>query len=111
MKSSIAPLLVLAPVLSLVALPACETEYTYAQKQAADWAAPRPDPVLVVRHHVGGTHYRAVTVGSLAYVTFGESLIVIATDTGNALHSLELMPFGTSGAATELLAVDGGSGE
>ncbi len=92
---------------STLALTACTTEKSYAEEQAAKRAAPRPAPVLVLRHHVGGTHHRVIVRGEVTYAAFGNSLMAISTQSGTVLHSLELMPFGTSGALVALAEVPG----
>lgn len=91
----------------LVASFGCETERSYAEKQAKEAAKPRPDPVFVVRHHVGGTHHRCLAVGDVWYATFANSLLVLGAQRGVVLASIELQPFGTTGGATELLPVEG----
>lgn len=84
----------------------CETEKSYAEERAKARAAPRPDPVLVVRHHVGGTHHRVHVRGLIWYATFANNLLTIDSKSGTVIHSLELMPFGTCGGATELVVAD-----
>ncbi|MDZ4755064.1 MAG: hypothetical protein SGJ11_11295 [Phycisphaerae bacterium] len=95
----------LIAVLGLAALgsTACETEKSYAEKQAAERNAPKPPPVLLIVHHVGGTHHRSLVRGSIWFATFGASMLVISADSGVVLQSLDLMPYGTSGPITELV--------
>ena len=98
----------LASGATLVAtLTGCETEKSYAEEQAAKRAMPKPAPVLVVRHRIGGTHHRVLVRGDVAFVTYGNSLLSISTGTGTVLSSLELLPFGTSGAVVDLVEVPG----
>jgi len=92
----------------LAALSGCETEASYAQKQAAEWAAIRPDQVMVIRHHVGGTHHRAIVRGDICYATFSNDLLVISTAKGSVIGSVQIMPFGTCGGAVEMVAPESG---
>jgi hypothetical protein len=97
----------LAVVLALTALTpmGCETEKSYAEEQAAKRAMPKAAPVLVVRHRVGGTHHQVIVRGDVAFVTYANSLLTISTGTGTVLSSIELLPFGTSGAVVHLVEV------
>lgn len=98
-----APRLVAAAAL-LALLAGCETEKSYADKKAKEAAIVRPDPVFVVRHHVGGTHHRSLAVGDVWYATYANSLLVLSASNGLVLSALELMPFGTSGGAVDVVA-------
>jgi hypothetical protein len=80
----------------------CDTEKSFAEEQAAKRAAPRPDPVLVVRNHVGGTHHRVLVRGYVWYATFANNLLTIDSESGTVVTNLELMPFGSCGGATEV---------
>ncbi|MBL9149452.1 MAG: hypothetical protein JNM94_12245 [Phycisphaerae bacterium] len=80
----------------------CDTEKSFAEEQAAKRAAPRPDPVLVVRNHVGGTHHRVLVRGYVWYATFANNLLTIDSESGTVVTNLELMPFGSCGGATEI---------
>jgi hypothetical protein len=91
---------------SLLGLTGCEWESTYQEEQEALRAAPRPMPVFVLKHHVGGTHHRVIVRGEYTYATYANSLLTISTPTGTVLNSLELLPFGTSGAAVDLQTVN-----
>lgn len=97
----------LALGVSSLALTGCTTEKSYAEEQAAKRAAPKPAPVFVVRHHVGGTHHRVIVRGEVSFATFANSLMSISTQSGTVLHSLELMPYGTSGSIVELESIPG----
>lgn len=85
----------------------CETESSYAAEREKLRNAPKPPPVLVLKHHVGGTHHRVVVRGEYTYSTFANSLLTASTATSTVLNSLELLPFGTCGAAVELVEVPG----
>jgi hypothetical protein len=93
----------LVGAVALVVGAGCETEKSYAEKQAAERAAPKPPPVLVVRHRVGGTHYRSIVRDDVWYATYGPTLLSISADSGTVLHGVDLAQYGASGAATELL--------
>jgi hypothetical protein len=89
---------------TLLGLAACETEKSYAERQMKARAEiTSVPPVLVIRHHVGGTHHRAIARGELIYATFANSLLVIGSETGTVLGSVELMPFGRCGGAKEMI--------
>jgi hypothetical protein len=101
--ASAAPRLVAAAAL-LAAVAGCETEKSYAEKKAKEAAIVRPDPIFVVRHHVGGTHHRSLAVGDAWYATYANSLLVLSDANGIVLASLELMPYGRSGGAVDIVA-------
>lgn len=109
MRAAVASATAAGAIASILALAGCETEKSYADKQWAEAHAARPDPVLVVRHHIGGTHHRTIVHGDYWYATYSNSLLVISSKTGTVLHSVELMPFGACGGITELLDVGDGS--
>ncbi|MBL9119874.1 MAG: hypothetical protein JNL80_08170 [Phycisphaerae bacterium] len=99
---------ILTGILSLASIQvACTTESSYADEQAAKRNAPKPPPVLVIKHHIGGTHHRVIVRGEYAYATFSNSLLTASTTTSTVLNSLELLPFGTSGGAVDLVEVPG----
>lgn len=89
------------------ALAACDTEASFAKEREAKKNAPKPPPVLVLKHHVGGTHHRVIVRGDHAYLTYANSLLTASTQTTTVINSLQLLPFGTSGAAVDLVEVPG----
>jgi len=90
----------------------CETEKSYAEKKQKEREkyALRDPAVLVVTHHVGGTHHRGFVVDGVWYAGFGPSVLAISTETGMVLGSLESGPFGTAGPVRDLVAVRGPEG-
>ena len=92
---------------SIASMSGCETEQSYADKKRAEWSVQRPDAVMVIRHHVGGTHHRTLVRGDLWYATYSNTLIVMSASTGTVLASVEIMPFGTCGGIKEVVAPEG----
>jgi hypothetical protein len=68
---------------------------------------PPPKPVTVsklrVVHHLGGTHYRAVTNGEVWYQTFNQQLLVLPLDSVSPLKAIDFGKFGETGPAIDLL--------